>query len=179
MVDLRPMFGKSFGYDEVLTPNMDKHFLEGGGSAMQHSYVQISVVDPHGVNPYRTAPRHHHRWRSRRERTKVVLVPAEPLQERCAVHDAVNIFRPAWLRHKRHRQNLSPRCLWAANGKLLYGDSFVHAIGDDYRAWNHGATRRRKLTVPFDNATNQFSEEQFGTIPGPRTVYWDGTNGLT
>ena len=44
--DLRPMFGKSFGYEEVLTPNMDKHFLEGGGSAMQHSYVQIAVCGP-------------------------------------------------------------------------------------------------------------------------------------
>lgn len=44
--DLRPMFGKSFGYDEVLTPNMDKHFLEGGGSTFQHSYVQIAVCGP-------------------------------------------------------------------------------------------------------------------------------------
>lgn len=37
--DLRPMFGKSFGVEEVLTPNLDRHFLDGGGSAMQHSCV--------------------------------------------------------------------------------------------------------------------------------------------
>jgi hypothetical protein len=44
--DMRPMFGKSFGVEEVLTPNMDRHFTNGGGSAMQHSYVQIAVCGP-------------------------------------------------------------------------------------------------------------------------------------
>ena len=43
--DMRPMFGKAYGYEEVLTPNMDKHFLTEG-SAMQHSYVQIAVCGP-------------------------------------------------------------------------------------------------------------------------------------
>ena len=43
--DMRPMFGKAFGYENVLTPNMDKHFLTDG-SAMQHSYVQIAVCGP-------------------------------------------------------------------------------------------------------------------------------------
>lgn len=43
--DLRPMFGEVYGYDSVLTPNMDKYFL-AEGSAMQYSYVQIAVCGP-------------------------------------------------------------------------------------------------------------------------------------
>ena len=30
------------------------------------------------------------------------------------------------------------------------------------------------MTVPFDNATERQSEEQWGTIPGPGTAYWNG-----
>jgi hypothetical protein len=44
--DLRAQFGRSFQTPEVLTPHMDTFFLEGGGSAMQHSYVQIAVCGP-------------------------------------------------------------------------------------------------------------------------------------
>ena len=73
--DLRGQFGRSFQTPEVLTPNIDAFFLEyvqrspphhhtfrnnfpggfssilacvfsGGGSAMQHSYVQIAVCGP-------------------------------------------------------------------------------------------------------------------------------------
>ena len=29
------MFGESFGYPEVRSPNLDRHFTNGGGSAMQ------------------------------------------------------------------------------------------------------------------------------------------------
>ena len=44
--DLRPQFGKSFATPEVLTPHIDKFFIDGGGSAMQRSYVQIAVCGP-------------------------------------------------------------------------------------------------------------------------------------
>jgi hypothetical protein len=41
--DLRAQFGRSFADEEVLAPNIDKFFLDGGGSAFQRSYVQIAV----------------------------------------------------------------------------------------------------------------------------------------
>ena len=41
--DLRAQFGRSFQTPEVLTPNIDAFFLDGGGAAMQHSYVQVAV----------------------------------------------------------------------------------------------------------------------------------------
>ena len=44
--DLRPLFGRSYGVEEVLTPNFDKYFLDGQGSVMQNSYVQIAVCGP-------------------------------------------------------------------------------------------------------------------------------------
>lgn len=34
--DLRPMFGKSFGVEEVLTPKMDAFFTEGNGWSQIH-----------------------------------------------------------------------------------------------------------------------------------------------
>ena len=39
-------FGRSFATEEVLTPHMDAFFIDGGGSAMQNSYVQIAVCGP-------------------------------------------------------------------------------------------------------------------------------------
>ena len=44
--DLRPMFGRSFGEEEVLSPHLDKFFLDRNGSAFQNSYVQIAVCGP-------------------------------------------------------------------------------------------------------------------------------------
>ena len=44
--DLRPQFGRAFATPEVLTPHIDKFFLDRGGSAMQHAYVQIAVCGP-------------------------------------------------------------------------------------------------------------------------------------
>lgn len=41
--DLRPLFGESYGVPEVQTPNMDAAFMNGGGTAMQNSYVQVGV----------------------------------------------------------------------------------------------------------------------------------------
>jgi arylsulfatase A-like enzyme len=42
--DLRPLFGKAFGHEEVLTPNLDR-FLEEG-LVFRNSYVQIAVCGP-------------------------------------------------------------------------------------------------------------------------------------
>ena len=44
--DLRPMFGRSFGEEEVLTPKLDNFFLDRNGTAFQNSYVQIAVCGP-------------------------------------------------------------------------------------------------------------------------------------
>ena len=40
--DLRAQFGRAFADEEVLTPRMDGFFLDGGGSAMQRSFVNIA-----------------------------------------------------------------------------------------------------------------------------------------
>ena len=39
-------FGRSFATPEVLTPNFDRFFVDGGGAAFQRSYVQIAVCGP-------------------------------------------------------------------------------------------------------------------------------------
>ena len=41
--DLRPLFGASYATEEVLTPAIDAFFLEGGGTVLQRSYVQIAI----------------------------------------------------------------------------------------------------------------------------------------
>lgn len=53
-------------------------------------------------------------------------------------------------------------------------------MGDDPRAWNHGSYGvEGELTTPFDNATAQNSEEQWGSIPAPGTAYFNGGAGLS
>ena len=42
--DLRPQFGKAFGYEEVLTPNLDRFLQEG--LVFRNSYVQVAVCGP-------------------------------------------------------------------------------------------------------------------------------------
>lgn len=44
--DLRPQFGRAFGNPEVKTPHLDAFFMDGNGTAMQRSYVQIAVCGP-------------------------------------------------------------------------------------------------------------------------------------
>jgi hypothetical protein len=61
-----------------------------------------------------------------------------------------------------------------------FGENVSHTVGDDPRAWNYGSYGvEGKLTAPFDNATSQMSEEQWGTIPGPRSGYFNGGQGLS
>ena len=61
-----------------------------------------------------------------------------------------------------------------------FSENFSHTLGDDPRAWNHGSYGvEGQLREPFDNATDQQSEEQWGTIPGPGTAYFNGGLGLS
>ena len=173
------MFGKSFGYEEVLTPNMDKHFLEGGGSAMQHSYVQIAVCGPSRASVLT----------GRRPDSTTAGIASTVLrwcwcQRSNCKADALFMTLPTYFSQNGYITSgtgkvFHPDACAPRMGHLLYGDTFTHATGDDPRAWNHGKYGfEGNLTAPFDNATNQFSEEQWGTIPGPQTGYWNGTQGL-
>jgi iduronate 2-sulfatase len=180
--DLRPMFGKAYGYEEVLTPNMDKHFL-AEGSAMQHSYVSIAVCGPSRASVLT----------GRRPDTATVgvsgLQPAAPVQwcwcqrSKCDAN-ALFMTLPTWFAEHGF--------ITAGNGKIFHPDActtlhiphfsenFSHMLGDDPRAWNHGSYGvEGQLREPFDNATDQNSEEQFGTIPGPGTAYFNGGLGLS
>jgi arylsulfatase A-like enzyme len=182
--DMRPMFGKSFGYEEVLTPNMDKHFLEGG-SAMQHSYVQIAVCGPSRASVLTGR---------RPDTTTVGISGIMPgiidrqgwcwCQRSACQADALFMTLPTWFAQHGY--------VTAGNGKIFhpdactklhiphYGDNYSHAVGDDFRAWNHGTYGvEGRLTKPFDNVTSQSSEEQYGTIPGPNMAYFNGTQGLS
>ena len=59
-----------------------------------------------------------------------------------------------------------------------YGSDFAHSVGDDFRSWNYGQYGvEGQLQEPFDPPTEQFSEEQFGTIPGPKFPQFNGTQG--
>jgi iduronate 2-sulfatase len=180
--DLRPEFGASFGNPEVLTPNMDKHFTNGGGSAMQHSYVQIAVCGPSRSSMLT----------GRRPDTTTAGVSGQITQwcwcqrTNCEA-DSLFMTLPTYFAQNGH--------VTSGNGKLFhpdactllrgiepsFGPDFAHLVGDDARAWNHGDYGvEGMLQQPFDNATNQFSEEQWGTIPGPREAIfanWTHTQG--
>lgn len=180
--DLRPMFGESFGVPEVLTPNLDKHFLNGGGAAFQHSYVQIAVCGPSRASILT----------GRRPDTTHVGVSiggGGPLggwcwcqRSKCA-SDTLFMTLPTWFAQHGY--------VTTGNGKIFhpdgcgymahfrnYGPDFVHTVGDDKRAWNYGAYGvEGQLEQPFDNQTNQRAEEQFGTIPGPMEAVFNGTMG--
>ena len=134
--DLRPMFGKAYGYEEVLTPNMDKHFL-AEGSAMQHSYVSIAVCGPSRASVLT----------GRRPDTTTVgvsgLQPAAPVQwcwcqrSKCDAN-ALFMTLPTWFAEHGF--------ITAGNGKIFHPDActtlhiphfsenFSHMLGDDPRA---------------------------------------------
>ena len=133
------MFGKSFGVEEVLTPHMDKHFTAGGGSAMQHSYVQIAVCGPSRVSILT----------GRRPDTTTAGVSGTVLKwcwcqrGKCEA-DALFMTLPTWFAQHGY--------ITSGTGKIFHPDActkrmmhlepryqhFNHAIGDDPRAWNHG-----------------------------------------
>jgi len=178
--DLRPMFGKSFGVEEVLTPNLDKHFLEGGGSAMQHSYVQIAVCGPSRAS---------------------ILTGRRPDSTTVGVAGGAAVNKWCWCQ----RTDCSEGELFmtlptyfaqhgfvtAGNGKIFhpdactqmhvgrnYGPEFSHVLGDDARGWTYGPYGvEGMLEQPFAPQAEQFSEEQFGTIPGPNFPQFNGTVG--
>eukprot|EP00729_Bicosta_minor_P024516 gene24516-26572_t len=160
--DLRPMFGKSFDNEEVLTPHMDKHFIDGGGSAMQHSYVQVAVCGPSRASILT----------GRRPDTTYVGTSADGLVGWCwcqrtdCNENALFMTVPTWFAKNGY--------VTAGNGKVFHPDGcntmhrpeyprFAHEVyGDDPRAWNYGEYGvEGLLQAPFDNVTTQFSEEQY------------------
>jgi hypothetical protein len=180
--DLRPEFGDSFDNKEVLTPHMDKHFTNGGGSAMQHSYVQIAVCGPSrasiltGRRPDTTTcgtngngPRGPKAGWCWCQRTK------------CDTNDLFMTL-PTWFAQHGY--------VTAGNGKIFhpdactllhkpdYGPHFSHRNGDDGRAWNYDRYGvEGHLRQPFSNFTTAFSQEQWGTIPGPDMAVFSNTRG--
>jgi arylsulfatase A-like enzyme len=160
--DLRAQFGRSFKTPEVLTPNIDRFFIDGGGSAMQHSYVQIAVCGPSrssmltGRRPDTThvgtggsaggnGGRGSWCWCSR---------------SGCS-GDALFMTLPTYMRQQGF--------VTAGNGKLFHPDAcdgegggrpntklpaFSHVNGDDPRAWSYG-----EYGVEADEG-----QEQFGCI---------------
>lgn len=162
--DLRAQFGRSFETPEVLTPNIDKFFLDGGGSAMQHSYVQIAVCGPSrssmltGRRPDTThvgTGKGGWCWCQRTNCSAAELFMTIPTYFR------TNGF------------------VTAGNGKLFHPDAcshysnsaghFTHINGDDPRAWSYGQY----------GVEANVSQEQWGSIPGPHDPKYNGTMGLS
>ena len=159
--DLRAQYGRSFKTPEVKTPFMDAFFLDGGGSAMQHSYVQVAVCGPSrasmltGRRPDSTRVGTGNGGWCWCERTK------------CAP-DALFMTLPTYLR--RHGY------VTAGGGKLFHPDAceayagFNHTNGDDPRAWSY--------EWPYGVEAN-VTQEQWGTIPGPHDAVFNKTMGLS
>lgn len=156
--DLRAQYGRSFKTPEVLTPRMDAFFLDGGGSAMQHSYVQVAVCGPSRSSMLT----------GRRPDSTHVGTGLGGwcwCQRSGCSPDALFITLPTYLR--RHGFET------AGNGKLFHPDAchhpFTHASGDDPRAWSYG---------PYGVEANR-TQEAWGTIPGPHDPVFNGTMGLS
>ena len=148
---------------------MDRHFVEGGGSAMQHSYVQIAVCGPSRASVLT----------GRRPDTTYAGVSADNILGWCwcqrgdCADDALFMTIPTWFAQNGY--------VTAGAGKVFHPDAcdtlhrpsypkFGHQVyGDDPRAWSYGSYGvEGLLEQPFDNVSTQFSEEQWGTIPGPK-----------
>jgi iduronate 2-sulfatase/deleted-in-malignant-brain-tumors protein 1 len=178
--DLRPMFGESFAYPEVLTPNMDAHFTNGGGSAMQHSYVQVAVCGPSRASILTGR---------RPDTTTVGVVANGPLswcwcQRTKCQEDALFMTLPTYFAENGFVTSGTGKifhpdgCTKMRGPFRSFGKDFAHTVGDDYRAWNDGAYGEEgRLQKPFDGFIDQFSEEQFGTIPGPNMATFNHTWG--
>ena len=141
---------------------MDKHFIDGGGSAMQHSYVQVAVCGPSRASILT----------GRRPDTTYVGTSADGLVGWCwcqrtdCNENALFMTVPTWFAKNGY--------VTAGNGKVFHPDGcntmhrpeyprFAHEVyGDDPRAWNYGEYGvEGLLQAPFDNVTTQFSEEQY------------------
>jgi arylsulfatase A-like enzyme len=158
--DLRAQFGRSFATEEVKTPHIDQFFLDGGGSAMQHSYVQIAVCGPSRSSMLT----------GRRPDTTHVGTGIGGwcwCQRTGCAGDKLFMTLPTWMR--RHGFTT------AGNGKLFHPDAckhfgFSHAAGDDPRAWSYRYAYGVEANV---------TQEQWGTIPGPHDQVFNGTMGLS
>jgi iduronate 2-sulfatase len=157
--DLRAQFGRSFKDREVLAPNIDKFFLDGGGSAMQRSYVQIAVCGPSRSSMLT----------GRRPDTTRVGTGARGwcwCQRTDCSEDSLFMTLPTYLRQHGF--------VTAGNGKLFHPDAckapFDHAAGDDPRAWSY--------RWPYGVEAN-FTQEQWGSIPGPLDRVFNGSMGLS
>jgi hypothetical protein len=143
---------------KVKSPNIDAFFLDGGGSAMQHSYVQIAVCGPSrssmltGRRPDTThvgTGKGGWCWCQRTDCNEVALFTT----------------LPTYLREHGY--------VTAGGGKLfhpdacnMYGAAWDHQAGDDPRAW----------TLPYFSETNN-TQIQWGSIPGPHDPVYNGTMG--
>lgn len=158
--DLRAQFGRSFRTPEVLTPHLDKFFLDGGGSTMQHSYVQIAVCGPSRSTMLT----------GRRPDTTQVGTGGKGwcwCQRTNCTSDSLFMTLPTYMRQHGY--------VTAGNGKLFHPDAchqyknFSHAQGDDPRAWSYGQY----------GVEANVTQEQWGTIPGPHDAVFNKTMGLS
>ena len=157
--DLRPS-GPAFNAPEIFTPNIDKHFIEGNGSAFQHSYVQFAWCGPSRSS---------------------ILTSRRP----DSTHAGPGKGSWCWCQ----RTNCNETDLFmslpayfqqhgfvtAGVGKIFHPDAcakfqnFTHANGDDPQAWSY-----------FDYGTEaNVTQEQWGSIPGPHDKVFNGTMGLS
>lgn len=178
--DLRPLFGRSYGVEEVLAPNMDKHFLDSKGTVMTNSYVQIAVCGPSRSSILTSR---------RPDSTHVGVQGGTMVNDWCwcqrsdCKEDELFMTLPTYL--ARHGFVTSgtgkiyhPDACTNMHQPHSYGHKFAHAVGDDFRAWNHGTYGvEGRLEKPERNVIERYSEEQFGSIPGPFFTEFKGTTG--
>ena len=169
--DLRPLFGKSFGVPEVLAPNIDSFFLDGG-TAFQNSYVQIAVCGPSrssmltsrrpdtttvGTNERHAGGGDNGGWcwcrRTNCSASALFMtLPTYFRQHGYATAGAGKVFHPD-----------------ACNGMMpRHHSGFSHKEGDDPRAWSNGYA-----------VEANFSQEQWGSIPGPYDPVFNYRMGLS
>eukprot|EP00656_Telonema_subtile_P005812 TRINITY_DN12657_c0_g2_i1.p1 TRINITY_DN12657_c0_g2~~TRINITY_DN12657_c0_g2_i1.p1 ORF type:complete len:545 (+),score=98.27 TRINITY_DN12657_c0_g2_i1:172-1806(+) len=159
--DLRPQFGRSFATPEVLTPHIDAFFLDQGGAAMQHSYVQVAVCGPSRASMLT----------GRRPDSTHVGVGGDANWCWCARTECKQgelfMTLPTYMRTHGY--------VTAGTGKVFHPDAcakypnFTHALGDDPRGWAYG-----EYTVEAN-----VTQEQWGSIPGPHDAVFGGNMGLS
>eukprot|EP01049_Picozoa_sp_SAG25_P017505 SAG25_NODE_4560_length_790_cov_0.767004_1_plen_236_part_00 len=169
--DLRPMFGKAFGYDEVKTPNFDK-FLDDG-LVFRNSYVQVAVCGPSRASVLTG------------RRPDSTHINAQPPNSWCWAQRGVFMTLPRYFREAGY--------ITAGGGKLFHPDgcnmapdgaggneymhpapmwwppvgnvsNFTHLEGDDPKAWSLPYFPKVDTIVGNDSSCVQFGVEP---CPGP------------
>jgi len=165
--------------EEVLTPNVDRHFLDRNGSVMQSSYVQIAVCGPSRASILTGR---------RPDSTHVGVQGGDMVNEWCwcqrsgCKKDEMFMTLPTYLAEHGYAT--------AGTGKIFhpdactrmhtpdYGSYVSHKVGDDDRAWNYGSYGvEGELVKPYAGPVEQNSEEQFGSYPGPLFPIFNFTTG--